>query len=64
MWLGIGGTTPVSSALIAITSSMPTAIAWPVKPLVLAITMRSAASPNTSRSAWISAEALPPRAGV
>ena len=36
---GTGGTRPVSSALIATTSSMPTPIGWPVKPLVLAITI-------------------------
>ena len=55
---------PVSSALIATTSSMPAPMAWPVKPLVLVITTWSAAAPKTLRSAWISAAALPPRAGV
>ncbi len=62
--LGTGGTIPVSSALTATTSSIPTPIGCPVSPLVLAISMRSAARPKTSRRAWISAEALPPRAGV
>ena len=59
-----GGTRPVSSALIATTSSMPAPIAWPVKPFVFAMTISSAAAPNAWRSALISAEALPPRAGV
>ena len=35
--LGTGGTMPVSSALIATTSSMPAPMAWPVKPLVFVI---------------------------
>ena len=37
--LGTGGTMPCSRILTAITSSMPTPIGWPVKPLVLAITI-------------------------
>ena len=37
--LGTGGTMPVSSALTATTSSMPTPIGWPVNPLVLATTI-------------------------
>ena len=43
---------------------MPTPIGCPVKPFVFAITTRSAPSPKTCRRAWISAAALPPRAGV
>ena len=46
------------------TSSMPTPIGCPVKPLVLAMTISLAAWPNTLRSAATSADALPPRAGV
>ena len=49
---------------MATTSSMPTPIGWPVNPLVLAMTTRSASAPNTVRRALISAWALPPRAGV
>ena len=55
---------PVSSAFTATTSSTPAPIAWPVKPLVLVMTMLSATGPNTCRRAVISAAALPPRAGV
>ena len=62
--LGMGGTRPVSRLLTATTSSMPVPIAWPVNPLVLAITIPSAAEPKTERSEAISADALPPRAGV
>ena len=62
--LGTGGTTPCSSALTATTSSIPTLMGWPVKPLVLQITIWLTASPKTCRSAATSAEALPPRAGV
>ena len=43
---------------------MPTAIGWPVKPFVFAMTMESTEGPKTLRRAKISAEALPPRAGV
>ena len=42
---------PVSSALTATTSSSPTPIGWPVKPLVLAITMRSACVAEDLRAA-------------
>ena len=43
---------------------MPAPMAWPVKPLVLVMTIWSAAAPNASRRALISAAADPPRAGV
>ena len=55
---------PYSRILTAITSSTPTPMGWPVKPLVLATTISLAASPKVLRSAITSAEALPPRAGV
>ncbi len=55
---------PCSRILTAITSSTPTPMAWPVKPLVLAMMMLLADSPKAWRRAVTSAEALPPRAGV
>ena len=55
---------PYSRILTAITSSTPTPMGWPVKPLVLATTMSLAASPKVLRNAITSAAALPPRAGV
>ncbi len=55
---------PCSKILTAITSSTPTPIGCPVKPLVFATMISFAASPNVSRKAITSAAALPPLAGV
>ncbi len=55
---------PLSSILTVIASSTPAPIGWPVMPLVLAMTSCEARAPKTWRSEWISAAALPPRAGV
>ena len=49
---------------MAMASSSPTPIGWPVKPFTLVMTMSSALSENVLRRAMTSAAALPPRAGV
>ena len=62
--LGTGGTFPVCSALSTTASSSPAPMAWPVKPLVLAMSTWLADAPKALRRLEISAAAEPPLAGV
>ena len=55
---------PVFMPWNMLASSIPTAIGWPVKPLVFAITSLSVLWVNVSRKARTSDCAEPPRAGV
>ena len=62
--LAIGGTSPVLRQRTAIASSNPAPMEWPVKPLVLLTITLLTSLPKVDLSAYASALAEPPRAGV